>query len=95
MFKGLDFVISEAKRHGIRLILSLVNNYENFGGKKQYVQWARNQGLYLVSDDDFFSNPVVKVFYKNHIKVRKLNTTFISKGPDPIQPVEWTLNTPL
>ncbi|XP_058087633.1 mannan endo-1,4-beta-mannosidase 7-like [Magnolia sinica] len=68
MFKGLDFVISEAKRHGIKLILSLVNNYENFGGKKQYVQWARNQGQYLTSDDDFFSNSVIKGYYKNHVK---------------------------
>ncbi|KAJ0039782.1 hypothetical protein Pint_28330 [Pistacia integerrima] len=68
MFKGLDFVIAEARRHGIKLILSLANNYESFGGKKQYVNWARSQGQYLTSDDDFFRNPVVKGYYKNHIK---------------------------
>lgn len=67
--KGLDFVIAEARRHGIKLILSLANNYESFGGKKQYVNWARSQGQYLTSDDDFFRNPVVKGFYKNHINV--------------------------
>ncbi|XVE82583.1 hypothetical protein DITRI_Ditri16bG0017300 [Diplodiscus trichospermus] len=68
MFKGLDFVIAEARRFGIKLILSLVNNYDSFGGKKQYVNWARNQGQYLTSDDDFFRNPVVKGYYKNHVK---------------------------
>ncbi|XP_058179105.1 mannan endo-1,4-beta-mannosidase 7 [Rhododendron vialii] len=68
MFQGLDFVIAEARRFGIKLVLSLVNNYESFGGKKQYVNWARNQGHYLSSDDDFFRNPVVKGFYKNHVK---------------------------
>ncbi|KAJ3700248.1 hypothetical protein LUZ61_003953 [Rhynchospora tenuis] len=68
MFKGLDFVISEAKKHGIYLILSLVNNWEDFGGKKQYVQWARDKGHYLNSDDDFFTDEVVKQYYKNHIK---------------------------
>ncbi|KAI3986839.1 hypothetical protein MKX01_007355 [Papaver californicum] len=68
MFKELDFVISEAKKYQIKLILSLVNNYENFGGKKQYVEWARNQGQYLSSEDDFYTNPVVKGFYKNHVK---------------------------
>ncbi|KAK4741467.1 hypothetical protein SAY87_025055 [Trapa incisa] len=72
MFQGLDFVIAEARRYGIKLILSLVNDYENFGGKKQYVNWARNQGQYLSSDDDFFRNPVVKGYYKNHVK-RVLN----------------------
>ncbi|KAL9253597.1 Mannan endo-1,4-beta-mannosidase 7-like protein [Drosera capensis] len=68
MFEGLDFVIGEARKYGIKLILSLVNNYDNFGGKKQYVNWARSQGQYLTSDDDFFSNSVVKGYYKNHIK---------------------------
>lgn len=67
-FRGLDFVVAEARKYGIKLILSLANNYESFGGKKQYVNWARSQGQYLSSDDDFFSNPVVKGFYKNHIK---------------------------
>ncbi|KAJ7953035.1 Mannan endo-1,4-beta-mannosidase-like protein [Quillaja saponaria] len=68
MFKGLDFVISEARKYGIKLILSLVNNYESFGGKKQYVNWARNQGQYLTSDDDFFRNPIAKGYYRNHIR---------------------------
>ena len=69
-FQGLDFVISEAKKYGIHLILSLVNNWDDFGGKKQYVQWARDHGgQYLNSDDDFFTNVVVKGYYKNHLKV--------------------------
>ena len=67
--KGLDFVVAEARRYGIKLILSMVNNYENLGGRKQYVNWARNQGQYLSSADDFYTNPVAKGFYKNHVKV--------------------------
>ncbi|KAG4987948.1 Mannan endo-1,4-beta-mannosidase 7 [Glycine soja] len=68
MFTGLDFVVSEARKYGIKLILSLVNNYENFGGKKQYVNWARSHGQYLTSDDDFFRSPVVKGYYMNHVR---------------------------
>ncbi|GMJ15413.1 endo-beta-mannase 7 [Hibiscus trionum] len=68
MFQGLDFVVSEAKRYGIKLVLSFVNNYDQYGGKKQYVNWARNQGQSISSDDDFFTNSVVKEYYKNHIK---------------------------
>lgn len=69
--KGLDFAISEAKKHGIKLILSLVNNYDNFGGRKQYVDWARSQGQSITSEDDFYTNSVVKDFYRNHIKVNQ------------------------
>ncbi|XP_059636584.1 mannan endo-1,4-beta-mannosidase 7-like [Cornus florida] len=86
MFQGLDFVISEARKYGIKLILSLVNNYENLGGKKQYVDWARNQGQYLRSDDDFFSNSVVKGYYKNHIKTvltRHNSMTGVAYKDDP------------
>ena len=67
--QGLDFVISEARKYGVYLILSLVNNWEGYGGKKQYVQWARDQGQSLNNEDDFFTNPLVKGFFKNHIKV--------------------------
>ncbi|CAA6673237.1 unnamed protein product [Spirodela intermedia] len=57
VFQGLDFVISEAGKYGIRLILSLTNNYDSFGGKRQYASWARSQGQAISSDDEFFTNP--------------------------------------
>ncbi|KAL6633485.1 hypothetical protein ACP70R_026156 [Stipagrostis hirtigluma subsp. patula] len=68
VFMGLDYVIAEAKKRGVYLILSLVNNWGDYGGKQQYVQWARDQGHYLGSEDDFFRSSVTKDFYKNHIK---------------------------
>ncbi|KAF9610197.1 hypothetical protein IFM89_021135 [Coptis chinensis] len=86
MFKGLDFVVAEARKYGIRLILSFVNNYENLGGKKQYVDWARNQGQYISSEDDFFRNPVAKGYYKNHVKTvltRHNSMTGVSYKDDP------------
>ncbi|XP_074303647.1 mannan endo-1,4-beta-mannosidase 7-like [Silene latifolia] len=67
-FKGLDFVIAEARKYGIKLIMSLSNNYEGYGGRKQYINWARNQGHYLSSDDSFFTDSLVKSFFKNYIK---------------------------
>ena len=72
--QGLDFVISEAKKNGVRLILSLSNNYKDFGGRPQYVNWARNAGAPVNSDDDFYANEVVKGYYKNHVKVQIINT---------------------
>ncbi|KAL6615747.1 hypothetical protein ACP70R_038017 [Stipagrostis hirtigluma subsp. patula] len=85
-FRGLDFVLSEARKYGIKVILSLVNNYESLGGKKQYVQWAREQGQSIGSDDEFFTNPVVKGFYKNHVKavLTRVNTiTGVAYRDDP------------
>ncbi|KAE8057143.1 hypothetical protein FH972_013856 [Carpinus fangiana] len=85
-FQGLDFAISEAGKHGIKLILSLVNNYESYGGKKQYVEWARSQGQSISSEDDFFTNSLVKGFYKNHIKTvltRRNSLTGIAYKDDP------------
>nr|GMD14937.1 mannan endo-1,4-beta-mannosidase 1-like [Ipomoea batatas] len=70
VFSGLDFVLSEARKYGVRLILSFVNNWNDFGGKSQYVQWARNAGAQVNNDDDFFTQSVPKDYYKNHIKVK-------------------------
>ncbi|KAL5778615.1 hypothetical protein ACOSQ2_009352 [Xanthoceras sorbifolium] len=76
VFQGLDFVISEAKKFGIHLILSLSNNYHDFGGRPQYVSWARAAGVSINGDDDFYTNSVVKGYYKNHIKkvLTRINT---------------------
>ncbi|CAM8975247.1 unnamed protein product [Rhodiola kirilowii] len=87
MFKGLDFVISEAKKHGIYLILSLVNNWDDYGGKKKYVQWGQERGGHnLNKPDDFFINPTIKGYYKNHIKAvltRVNSITGVAYKDDP------------
>ncbi|PHU30105.1 Mannan endo-1,4-beta-mannosidase 5 [Capsicum chinense] len=76
VFQGLDFAISEAKKYGVRLILSFVNNYNDFGGKAQYAQWARSAGAQINGEDDFYTNYIIKDYYKNHIMkvVTRLNT---------------------
>ncbi|XP_019261198.1 PREDICTED: mannan endo-1,4-beta-mannosidase 1 [Nicotiana attenuata] len=86
VFEGLDFVISEAKKYDVRLILSFVNNWNDFGGKAQYVQWARNAGAQINGDDDFYTHPILKDYYKNHIKkiVTRFNTiTKVAYRDDP------------
>lgn len=93
MFQGLDFVVAEAAKYGVKLILSLVNNYDDFGGKKQYVEWARNQGQSISSDDGFYTNPVVKEFYKNHIKtvLTRVNTVTKVAYKDEPTIMAWEL----
>lgn len=72
-FQALDFVVSEARKYRIRLILSLVNNWDAYGGKPQYVKWGKAAGLNLTSDDDFFSHPTLKSYYKAHVKASSYN----------------------
>ena len=69
LVQSLYFVVSKSHKYGIRIILILENNYDNFGGKAQYVQWDRNAGQNINFVDDFFPNPIVKGYYKNHVKV--------------------------
>ncbi|XXG40047.1 hypothetical protein AAC387_Pa01g0855 [Persea americana] len=86
VFKGLDFVISEAKKHKIRLILSLTNNWAAYGGKAQYVKWGKAAGLNVSSDDDFFSDPTLKSYYKAHVEkiLTRVNTfTNVTYKDDP------------
>uniref|UniRef100_A0A803NS72 mannan endo-1,4-beta-mannosidase n=1 Tax=Cannabis sativa TaxID=3483 RepID=A0A803NS72_CANSA len=86
VFKALDFVVSEARKYKIRLILSLVNNWDAYGGKPQYVKWGKAAGLNLTSDDDFFSHPTLRSYYKAHVKtvLNRLNTvTNITYKDDP------------
>lgn len=65
-------MIAEAKRHGIYLLLCLTNNFDDFGGKRQYVQWANaaSGAGNLTSADDFFNSTITKDYYKNHVKVQ-------------------------
>ncbi|KAI4978981.1 hypothetical protein ZWY2020_015734 [Hordeum vulgare] len=67
-FSALDFVVSEARRYKMRLILSLCNNWEDYGGKAQYVRWGKEAGVDLTSDDDFFSDPTLKGYYKAFVE---------------------------
>ncbi|MQM22906.1 hypothetical protein Taro_055965 [Colocasia esculenta] len=69
VFKALDGVIAEARTHGIRLLLSLANNLQPFGGKTQYVKWAWEEGLGLSSSNDsFFYDPSIRIYFKTYLK---------------------------
>ncbi|KAI4378322.1 hypothetical protein MLD38_015813 [Melastoma candidum] len=87
VFRALDHVIMEARQHGIRLILCLVNNLQAYGGKNQYVQWAWQDGVGLsASNDSFFYDPSIRMYYKDFVKVvltRKNTITGVEYRDDP------------
>ncbi|CAK9156848.1 unnamed protein product [Ilex paraguariensis] len=87
VFRGLDYVIVEARKHRIRLIFSLVNNLNAFGGKSQYVRWAKEAGFNVSSSSDsFFSHPIIKDYYKAYVKAivtRKNSLSGIKYSEEP------------
>lgn len=87
-FQALDYVIAEARRNGVRLILSLVNNLQAYGGKTQYVKWAWKEGIGISSSNDsFFFDPSIQTYFKNYIKAvltRKNTITGVEYRDDPI-----------
>lgn len=87
VFQGLDYVIFEARRHQVRLILSLVNNLNAYGGKAQYVRWAQEAGINVSSStDSFFSHPTIKDYYKAYIKAvvtRKNSLSGVKYSEEP------------
>lgn len=81
-------MVAEAGRHDVRLILSLANNLEAYGGKTQYVKWAWEEGIGLsASNDSFFSDPAIRDYFKVYIKVSssQLSWLFLPSHPPSSQ----------
>jgi mannan endo-1,4-beta-mannosidase len=58
----LDYVVASAKRHGIRLVLPFVNNWNPFGGMDQYVTWAGGQ-----YHSEFYTDPRIRQWYRDWV----------------------------
>lgn len=58
----LDYVIHAARQRGLKLIMPLVNNLQDFGGVDQYAAWYG-----LSSHQDFFVDPRPRQAYKDWI----------------------------
>jgi len=80
-FRKLDYVIYKASKHGIRLIIPFVNNWDDMGGMNQYVRWAGQNG-----HDTFYTNEWIKGVYKDYIRyvLNRVNSiTGIAYKDDP------------
>jgi mannan endo-1,4-beta-mannosidase len=82
----LDYVLYSARQHGIRLVIPLTNNWNDFGGMDQYVRWrdASNDGPSY--HDDFYTDPVIRGWYKDWIShvLNRVNTlTGVAYKDDP------------
>lgn len=77
----LDFVVHAAGQRGLKLILPLVNNWQEFGGIDQYITWYR-----LNSHHEFYTHPDTRDAYKNwalHILNRRNTYSGVLYKDDP------------
>jgi mannan endo-1,4-beta-mannosidase len=70
--QSLDYVIYKAKQYNVKLVFVLENNFSDFGGIPQYIDWA-NQLLTpvtgkLYKHNDFFSDDSIKSWYRYYIE---------------------------
>ncbi|DBA74432.1 TPA: hypothetical protein ACH3X1_011186 [Trebouxia sp. C0004] len=60
-FQALDQIIAEADKAGVKLILTLTDNWRTADGLYGYVIWGGGQ-----HPEEFFVNPAIIQLYKNH-----------------------------
>ncbi len=67
----LDRTIAMAEQNGLRLILPLINYWDDFGGTNQYLQWFGLKGR-----EKFYLNADVKQAYRNYAEhlLMRVNT---------------------
>ena len=95
-FRHFDRVVAEASRRNIRLIVPLVNNWDEYGGIPQYVRWFEElhpeQALNLGNTsadqwhDQFYTNEQIKQWYQDYVRhfISRTNTiTGIPYAQDP------------
>ncbi len=94
-FAGLDRVIAKAKEKKMYLILTLVNNLNDYGGVKQYVDWSPT--AVEKNHDDFFTDINTRQYYKDHVRViltRKNTITGVEYKDDPTIMAWQLINEP-
>lgn len=77
----LDFVIHEARKRGLKVMLVLTNSWRDFGGMDQYLVWYGLNRHHL-----FFTDPRVKQAYKDwvhHLIMRENTRDGIRYRDDP------------
>jgi mannan endo-1,4-beta-mannosidase len=84
----LDRTIFLAEEKGIRLILPLVNYWDDFGGTNQYLAWFGLSGR-----DQFFRNADVKSAYRNYVEhlLLRVNTRTGRQYKDEPAVLAWEL----
>lgn len=63
VFKALDYIIYRAKHYGVRLILTLGDQWNTADSKINYLEW----GNATTNTNLFFTSPAIQGYYQQHI----------------------------
>src|SRR5260221_5264667 len=85
--RQLDRVIAAAGRAGVRLVVTLANNWSDYGGVPRYLRWAgvREDAAYGAADR-FYSDPKMRAWYRAHLErllKRRNQVTGVPYRDDP------------
>jgi len=58
----LDYVVSSAEKHGVKLVLPFMNNWDDFGGINTY------SAAFGSNATTFYTTPASQAAYKSYIK---------------------------
>jgi mannan endo-1,4-beta-mannosidase len=88
-FERLDYAIKKAHEKGIKLVIVLVNNWDDFGGMNAYVKWAKDP----MNHDGFYTNETIKNAYKAYVNhmLNRVNTYTGVKYMDDPTIMTWEL----
>jgi len=89
VFQGLDYVLAKADELNMRVILPLVNNWDDYGGMNQYVAWSPTATLH----DDFYTDSNTRTYFQNYITtmVDRVNTVNGRRYGDDPTVLAWEL----
>ena len=84
----LDRTIALAEQYGMRLILPVVNYWDDFGGMTQYLSWFGLKGR-----DQFYRNAAVKQAYRDYLEhlLLRVNTRTGRRYMDEPAILAWEL----
>ncbi len=63
-FQHVDYVLQQAERHGIRMVFSLVDNWDYYGGMDAYVSHSSTAS----SHDDFYTDDQCRQWYREYVR---------------------------
>jgi len=72
--RGYDYVLARGAQLGLRFVMTLVNNWDDFGGMRWYATNSRPDAVH----SDFYTDAQCRAWYRNHVSVMVNRTNTVN-----------------